>query len=446
MHPSAKVLWGEGLFLRPQHFQMQDQYHEARLAETMRLLHPYAFGIKHVMLDQQMLSSGLLAFTDIQLVWPDGDLFQAPAQDLLPAPQQLDGSNLADQVIVYLATHALRVGHANVTDPDKGRHARFMQSSTQADDLFTSASPTHVLTLQRHARIVLEGQDMDDLITLPIARIKRNAAGIYEQDHNFIPPLLHLTSSPCLLALLRRLLSVIQTKVSALYNHHREPGQNILEFRSGDIASFWLLHTLNAGYSSLMHLLQNAGLHPERLHQELLRLTSSLLTFSKAYHLEDLPAYTHFSPAKGFHQLDQMIRDLLDTVISSRFLTIPLQETKPAYFIGHLQSDRIDASARLYLSISSSLPVHELVSSVPIRFKVGSPDDVEQRVLAALSGVTLTHVSQVPAAIPIRPGCTYFAIEPHGALYEKTLQAESICIYVPTGFDDLKIELMAIIQ
>ena len=25
---SSKILWGEGLFLRPQHFQQQDRYHE----------------------------------------------------------------------------------------------------------------------------------------------------------------------------------------------------------------------------------------------------------------------------------------------------------------------------------------------------------------------------------------------------------------------------------
>jgi type VI secretion system protein ImpJ len=38
--PPSKVLWGEGLFLRPQHFQQQDRYHEARLNDTATALHP----------------------------------------------------------------------------------------------------------------------------------------------------------------------------------------------------------------------------------------------------------------------------------------------------------------------------------------------------------------------------------------------------------------------
>jgi len=43
---SAKVLWGEGLFLRPQHFQLLDRYHESRSADLARAIHPYAWGLR----------------------------------------------------------------------------------------------------------------------------------------------------------------------------------------------------------------------------------------------------------------------------------------------------------------------------------------------------------------------------------------------------------------
>ncbi len=36
MFKAEKILWGEGLFLRPQHFQLQDAYHEQRLNHTIR--------------------------------------------------------------------------------------------------------------------------------------------------------------------------------------------------------------------------------------------------------------------------------------------------------------------------------------------------------------------------------------------------------------------------
>ena len=46
MNPTSKVLWGEGLFLRPQHFQHQDAYHEWRLAQSVRNLHPYISSVR----------------------------------------------------------------------------------------------------------------------------------------------------------------------------------------------------------------------------------------------------------------------------------------------------------------------------------------------------------------------------------------------------------------
>jgi predicted component of type VI protein secretion system len=47
MFKAEKVLWGEGLFLRPQHFQLQDTYQEQRLNHTIRSTIPYPYGIKN---------------------------------------------------------------------------------------------------------------------------------------------------------------------------------------------------------------------------------------------------------------------------------------------------------------------------------------------------------------------------------------------------------------
>lgn len=452
MYQTAKVLWGEGLFLRPQHFQMQDQYHEHRLSEALKILHPYAFGVRSIVIDPISLASGVLALSEANVIWPDGETYVAPERDLLPYPIQLDMNNLPDQVVVHLAIPALRVGHSNLDSTEQSRPARFVSKHTMVEDLMTSAVPSEITVLQRLGRLILDGQMdgshsvLDGMISIPIAKLRRTTAGVFELDATFVAPVTSLGSSTVMMGLLRRLMGVMQAKITTLYGHHREPGQDVVEFRSGDVASFWLLHTLSSSHATLSHLLQNSGLHPERLHQELLRMAGGLMTFAKSYTLDDLPAYSHSAPMSGFTVLDQIIRNLLDTVISSRFLAIPLRESRASYWLGSLESEKIDRGTRLYLAVSSAMPAHELVASVPVRFKVGAPDDVEKRVLAALPAVALTHVAQVPAAIPIRPGSTYFALEPHGALYEQMLQAESICLYVPNGFADLKLELMAVVQ
>lgn len=92
------------------------------------------------------------------------------------------------------------------------------------------------------------------------------------------------------------------------------------------------------------------------------------------------------------------------------------------------------------------MQAHELIQIVPLRFKVGSTIDVEQRVIAALPAVPLRHLMQVPTAIPVRSGVSYFEIEAHHELYPCMLESESICVYVPAGFQDMSIELIAVMN
>lgn len=193
--------------------------------------------------------------------------------------------------------------------------------------------------------------------------------------------------------------------------------------------------------------MQYPQIHPERLYAELLRLSGSLLTFSTAYDIDQLPQYQHHHLYDSFNQLDIILRDLLDTIISNRYISISLKETRPSYWFGSLETDKISHNTRLYLAVSSSvMPAHDLIAYVPIRFKVGSSIDVEQRVVAALPAVPVQHLMQVPTAIPVRSGVQYFEIEPNNELYQRMLDSESICVYIPNGFKDITVELIAVMN
>jgi type VI secretion system protein ImpJ len=232
--------------------------------------------------------------------------------------------------------------------------------------------------------------------------------------------------------------------VNALYGHYREPGRHVVELRGGDVASFWLLHTVSTGYAALTHYLAHRELHPERLFQDLLALAGGLMTFSRTARLEDLPAYAHQDPGPAFARLDGILRDLLDTVISSRYFAIALSNERPSYHLGALDSGKITPQTTLYLGVAADLPALQLVDIVPLRFKIGGPEDVDKLVLTAMPGVKLVHAPQVPSALPVRPDMVYFVLENRGVLYDSMLKAQAISIYVPNGIRDLTLELIAI--
>ena len=442
----SKVFWGEGLFLRPQHFQRQDAYHEARLQEFAQAVHPYSWGVRKVRFDTQSLASGTLRAQHLSAVFPDGEMYAAPDDDELPEALSLAELPAGIQsTTIHLALPLLKDFGGNCSDSDDGSAAtRFVQTNRATPDLYTDAGEAELAYLRKRVRLLTDDEPRDPFVSVPIARVRRTATGGFELDESFIAPSLSVGASPLLMIQLRRLLDALQAKTDALYGLHREPSQSVIEFRSGDIASFWLLHTVNSAFAALSHLFRHPGLHPERLHQELLRLAGGLLTFSKSYSLADLPIYQHAQPEAGLNRLFDQIRELLDTVISARYFSIALTEVKPSFHLGRLDSQRIDEGSAFYLGVAADIPGPELVQSVPVRFKVGAPDDVEKCVLSALPGVKLTHAAQVPAAIPVRPGSHYFAVEARGPLYERMLKSQSLMIYVPSGVRDLKLELIAL--
>ncbi|TCM66566.1 type VI secretion system protein ImpJ [Acinetobacter calcoaceticus] len=453
MFKAEKILWGEGLFLRPQHFQLQDSYHEQHVNHLIRSTTPFAYGVQSLRFDESQLKLHILALESVEMVWQDGEIYAAPQQDLLPEPIQLDELKMQTEMRVYLALPIVQANKHNVSFDSTAQAGRYHSYLSETHDLFTDAPTAQITLLRRRAEFKIldvnadPSHEMDGAIHLPIGKIKRQNSGNFELDSRFIAPILHIDASESLMSNLKRTLNVIQAKIKTIQSNNRENEQKLIEFRSGDIVSFWLVNALNTAHASLNHLAQHPQIHPERLFCELLRLTGSLLTFSTAYEVAQLPKYQHHHLQDSFTQLDIILRDLLDTIISNRYISINLKETRPSYWLGSLESDKINRDSRLYLAISSSsMQTHELIQIVPLRFKVGNTVDVEKRVVSALPAVPLHHLMQVPTAIPVRSGVSYFELEPHHDLYQNMLDSESICIYIPSGFQDISMELIAVIH
>src|ERR1700743_2139220 len=133
---SSKVLWGEGLFLRPQHFQRQDAYHEARLFESIQTVQPYNWGVRTIRIDHDALGSNMLRLSELALVFPDGTLYNAPQADDLPPPVALgtlpEGVN---EFTFFLGLHQMRETGTNyAADRDSGFVTRYVSEQASVPD------------------------------------------------------------------------------------------------------------------------------------------------------------------------------------------------------------------------------------------------------------------------------------------------------------------------
>jgi type VI secretion system protein ImpJ len=436
---------GRGLLLRPQHFQRQDQYHEQRLHKSIKAVHPYAWGVERLQVDRDALASNVLRILDLALRFQDGELVDAPGVDALP--DTVDLSLLQQQAA---GDHLLRRPARPETvqrqfrpaGPGDGDTTRFVQSNQETPDLYTQAAPVQLSYLKKTVRLVSEFEPRDAYIHFPLLRLRRAASGGFEIDGvraaqpvgRSAPAAVPAAAPPA-----RRAAGQGQRPVWP--SPRAEPQRDRIP-----LGRHVLVLAAAHGQFRLRHA--DALLQPSRpasgaLHEQLLGVAGGLMTFSKldAGRPAALPARRS---GRLVQPLFQIIRELLDTVISSKYFAIVLSEVRPSYHHGVLDSGKIDDKTTFYIAVSADIPALELVDTVPLRFKVGGPDDVEKCVLSALPGVRLQYAPQLPAAVPVRPDTCYFILDAKGQMYERMLQAQSISIYVPSGMKELKLELLAV--
>lgn len=438
----AKLLWSEGLAIGPQQFQQLDRYHEARLQRLLSLTRPHLWGVQEVSWNRDALLNNSLRADSLVLVFQDGDIYEAPLSDALPAA--VDLSRLPPDVhsfTFYAGLPAMKAHGGNLA-----ADARYLQDEVETPDLYSEAVSVAVAYLKKRVSLLSQLEPLQDYLAIPLVRLQRGGRGGFEIDNSYLPPCLSIRSDPALRKMLDALIERLGARIASLYSRQRQPGQHAVEFHSGDMSSFWMLNTLCTAIATLSHCASYGRQHPEQLFQALTGLAGSLMTFSRKYALADLPVYQHEEPAPGFGKLDFIIRDLVDTVLQSRYFAIPLETDayRSTHYRAVLDPARVDMQTALCLAVNAEMPALELVAVVPLQFKISSPDHLDQLVARALPGAELRHMAQVPAEVPVRPNTYYFAIENKGALHEAMIRAQAIAIYVPSGIRGLKLELFGI--
>lgn len=441
-------LWAEGLFLRPQHFQLQTRASLQADQDVRFLATPYPWGLKAIEFDDDAIVANRIRLRRLHAVFPDGADVQAPQRDPLPPDRDLSVlPENGEHVLLYIALPSWSEFGLNCAfEQQNGRPARFQQQASEFPDFFTEGSRTEVVLMRHNLRLLFEGENNEGHVVLPVARLQRNAQGNWCYDRDFIPPALTLFASTALQERLLRLSDIVMAKSAALTAHQREHSADAFEFQANDVTAYWLLHCMNGAFPLLRHYLQHQGSNPEQIYRFLISWAGHLMTFSAKRRLNDIPMYNHASPHAAWVELDELIRDLIDTVVPQKHIAIPLKENKPGMLLGHIDSERAVQGADWYIAVVTQKPAALALEGIPTKLKMGAPEDVEKLINSALPGVKLSVPQRTPPALPVRVGTHYFALDPQGAVFERMIKARSICAYVPQLFADAKITVYAVLR
>jgi type VI secretion system protein ImpJ len=448
----SRVVWSEGMYLGPHHFQAQSRYFEDSIQFATSSLWFAAYGLAGIELDADALHNGTVALLHARGILPDGLPFNMPESDALPQPRAVGElfPPTRDGVTVLLAIPPRKPDGFNcqVDDlpPAAGRDPRFVAETRVLHDQNSGADERPVRLGRKNLRLLMDTEPPGDLLTLPVARVVRDRSGHFAYDPVFVPPVLEIGASQRLMLLTQRLIEILGEKSAAIGRGAQRGSSGHAEFSTREIANFWLLHAVNSALAPLRHELIAKRGHPEELFLELSRLGGALCTFALESHPRDLPLYDHMNLSDCFDRIDRHIRAHLETIIPTNCISIPLAPAGDYFHEGEIADQRCLGRSRWVLAVRAAMGEAELMNKAPQLIKVCTPPFVRELVKRALPGLSLVHLPVPPSAISARVETQYFGISRNGPCWDHMVQTRRIGVYVPGEFPRPEVEILVVLD
>ena len=442
------MVWWEGMYLGPHHFQAQSRYFEDSIRFGMSLLRGQAFGLATYRIDTEALGNGTVSLLQASGIMPDGLAFNMSDGDSLSQPRNF--AKLfppTDQTLtVLLAITARRPDGLNcaIKQQDVDDEVRFVEHTALLIDETTGRDEKPVGLGRKNFRLALPSELNAETISLPVARIMRSGSGAFILDPEFIPPCLQIGASSRLMEITGRLIDIMEEKSSSLARS--SDTSTPFSFSTRDIASFWFLHTINSSLAALRHHYFSKRGHPEELFVDLLRLAGGLCTFSLDSHPGMLPLYDHLKPDLCFGPLEKQIREHLELIIPTSCIPIVMNRTADYFYGGEITDERSVGRATWLLGVRSAIGEVDVITRVPQLVKICSEKFVGELVRRAMPGLSVTHVPSPPPAVSPRPETQYFLINRSGPFWDNIVQTRRVGIYIPGDLPNPEIDLLTILE
>src|SRR6478672_6941677 len=182
----SRVVWSEGMYLGPHHFQVQSRYFEDSIRFATNSLWFEAWGLIGCTLDAEALRNGTVSVIHARGVFPDGLSFNMKESDPLPPARniaELFPPN-RDRLTVLLGIPERKQNGLNCVDAEAGTSpsVRYVAETNLLHDEISGIDEKPVRLGRKNIRLLLDTEAADGYQTLPIARVMRDFSGHFIFD------------------------------------------------------------------------------------------------------------------------------------------------------------------------------------------------------------------------------------------------------------------------
>ncbi|MCD9033572.1 type VI secretion system baseplate subunit TssK [Luteimonas sp. Y-2-2-4F] len=438
-----KIVWSEGLFLRPQHMQQHERYLERYTELRAGSLRPQAWGFSELELEPDLLAVGRIGLRRARGVFPDGTPFSMPDDDPLPPALEIDPGCRDEVVHLTLPLRSPSQPDSAWPDAPAERLVRYRVRETEAADASGSVGDTAVLEVGGlSARLLPQSRPMEGLARIPLARIVEcRADNRVELDAAFVPTVLACRAAPRLQTFLAELLGLLHQRGEAL------AGRVALTDRGGaaEIADFLLLQAVNRWQPLVAHWAEASSPHPEDLYRALVSMAGELATFTApGKRLPPLPPYRHEALQASFEPVIAALRGSLSAVLEQTAVPIPIQQRKFGVWVAVVADPALLDGAAFVLAARAEQPAETLRRQLPAQAKVGPVEKIRDLVNLQLPGIGLAPMPVAPRQIPYHAGYLYFEFDRQAPLWRELRTSGGIAFHFGSEHPGLDLQLWAI--
>lgn len=454
------LFWYQGLFLQPQHLQLNDLSSQSLLIPYHRYLQPYFWGIGGMEIQETALGSFTFKLRKGTFFFPDMTYISFPGNAVID-PRSFDEAWIegGKPFTVYLGLRRWSNSAANVTvvpslDKLSEVTTRFAASAEpeEVQDLHSSGPAAPVKRLNHVLKLFWETEkdQLADYSIVPIAQLERSGNEIVLSER-FIPPCLSYNVSGSLLKIITEIRDQLASRGRQLESYKQQKGIHTAEFGARELVYVLALMTINRSLPILFHMTEAVQVHPWDVFGTLRQIIGELSSFSERVNvmgeLQDgtrlLPEYDHRNLWECFSAAQALIAQLLDEITAGPQYIFQLIYDG-TYFAAQLPPTIFEARNRYYLVMKTDADPAALLQSLDTVAKLSSREGLPILIARALPGIKLKHLSIPPQELPRRGRSLYFQIDHHSDHWARVEKNNNIALYWDTAPEDLTIELMVV--
>lgn len=442
MFARNRVIWNEGLFIKPQHFQQQQRYLEYHIDERIRSVSHYLYGVSELSLNPEYLSFGRIAIERAVGVMPDGLAFRIPQEDILPEALEIDDASLVNQII-YLAVPLRSPSLLEINWPQERGTGRYMSQRLEVIDTHTVNGDTTVIDVSpAKIQLMFQKQDRSAYASIAIARIlEKRPDGSVILDPDFIPCHYNVTDNSALHRFINEVSGLMRERAKNLAQRINTPSQGGV----ADVSDFMLLQALNRLQPQLKHLAELRSLHPERLFECLTQLCGELSTFTDESRLPpSAPSYNHDMPTESFQAVIRQLRQSLSVVIEPRAVSIQLDKRKYGLTVAPIHDSSLMKDAEFIISVKARMPLEDLQRLFIQQMKVSSVEKIKELISLQLPGISLISLPVAPRQLPYHAGYIYYQLDKTCPAWGAVTHSSGFAFHIAAVFEDLDMQFWAI--